>query len=156
MLSLPETHTMRMNYLVALLIVRGGETFMPTGLVTSPARPPSVKPTRRHLGVDEGLDFGVAPLVLAFAGVLAAAGKLQADAMSGDQGLAAFLRDGDGYNKSGYKPQKPGRDADAATAERLRRDLVRAADAGDASTAAALERELTAFLDARGLSYEDT
>jgi hypothetical protein len=55
-----------------------------------------------------------------------------------------------------YKPQKPNRDADAATAERLRRDLVLAADAGDASTAAALERELTAFLDARGLSYEDT
>ena len=116
---------------------------------------------RRHLGVDEGLDFGVAPLVLAFAGVLAAAGKLQADAMSGDQGLAAYLRDGDGYNRSGYnrsgyKPQKPNRDADAATAERLRRDLVRAAEAGDATTAAALERELTGFLDARGLSYEDT
>ena len=111
---------------------------------------------RRHLGVDEGLDIGVAPLVLAFAGVLAAAGKLQADAMSGDQGLAAYLRDGDGYNKSGYKPQKPNRDADVATAERLRRDLVRAAEAGDARTATALERELTAFRDARGLSYEDT
>ena len=81
---------MRMNYLVALLMVRGGEAF-----VTGAPRAVSV---RRHLGVDEGLDIGVAPLVLAFAGVLAAAGKLQADAMSGDQGLAAFLRDGDGYN----------------------------------------------------------
>ena len=139
---------MRMNYLVALLMVRGGEAFVTGG--------PRAVSVRRHLGVDEGLDFGVAPLVLAFAGVLAAAGKLQADAMSGDQGLAAFLRDGDGYNKSGYKPQKPNRDADAATAERLRRDLVRAAEAGDATTAAALERELTGFLDARGLSYEDT
>ena len=98
-----------MNYLVALLMVRGGEAF-----VTGAPRAVSV---RRHLGVDEGLDIGVAPLVLAFAGVLAAAGKLQADAMSGDQGLAAFLRDGDGYNKSGYKPQKPNRDADAATAD---------------------------------------
>ena len=87
---------MRMNYLVALLMVRGGEAF-----VTGAPRAVSV---RRHLGVDEGLDIGVAPLVLAFAGVLAAAGKLQADAMSGDQGLAAYLRDGDGYNKSGYKP----------------------------------------------------
>ena len=111
---------MRMNHLVALLMVRGGEAF-----VTGAPRAVSV---RRHLGVDEGLDFGVAPLVLAFAGVLAAAGKLQADAMSGDQGLAAYLRDGDGYNKSGYKPQKPNRDADAATAERLRlrRSLRRA------------------------------
>ena len=143
-----KRNMMRMNYLVALLMVRGGEAF-----VTGAPRAVSV---RRHLGVDEGLDIGVAPLVLAFAGVLAAAGKLQADAMSGDQGLAAFLRDGDGYNKSGYKPQKPNRDADAATAERLRRDLVRAAEAGDATTAAALDRELTDFLDARGLSYEDT
>ena len=143
----------RLKNLAALaLVVRGGEGFAGgTRVTTSPRSRPIA-----HLGVDEGLDFGVAPLVLAFAGVLAAAGKLQADAMSGDQGLAAYLRDGDGYNKSGYKPQKPNRDADAATAERLRRDLVRAAEAGDARTAAALEGELTAFLDARGLSYEDT
>ena len=143
----------RLKNLAALaLVVRGGEGFGGEFRVTTSPRSLPIA----HLGVDEGLDFGVAPLVLAFAGVLAAAGKLQADAMSGDQGLAAYLRDGDGYNRSGYKPQKPNRDADAATAERLRRDLVRAAEAGDARTATALERELTDFLDARGLSYEDT
>ena len=129
---------MRMNYLVALLMVRGGEAF-----VTGAPRAVSV---RRHLGVDEGLDIGVAPLVLAFAGVLAAAGKLQADAMSGDQGLAAFLRDGDGYNKSGYKPQKPNRDADAATAERCAATRGRRPATREGPRPA----PATAFLDARG------
>jgi hypothetical protein len=63
------------------------------------------------------------------------------------------LRDGSGYNKSGYKPRR--RSDAAATAERLRRDLVSAANAGDASRAAALEDELTALLDASSISYEE-
>lgn len=149
---------MRMDHFVAIaLMVRGGDGFLHYGRTWGAAGSSSAaSPRSRHiarLGVDEGLDFGVAPLVLAFAGVLAAAGKLQSDAMSGDQGLAAYLRDGSGYNKSGYKPRR--RPDAAATAERLRRDLVSAAEAGDASRAAALELELTAFLDARSISYEE-
>lgn len=56
----------------------------------------------RRLSPDEGA--GAAPLAVAFGFVLAGAGKLQWDAYQGDRGLGAFLRDGDGFNKSAYKP----------------------------------------------------
>ena len=149
---------MRTNHFVAIaLVTRGCKGFLHHGRTWGAAGSSSAaSPRSRHiarLGVDEGLDFGVAPLIISFAAVLAAAGKLQSDAMSGDQGLAAYLRDGSGYNKSGYKPRR--RPDAAATAERLRRDLVSAANAGDASRAAALEDELTALLDASSNSYEE-
>ena len=124
-------------------------------LVSSPRRPLSPAPrtlTRLALGAD----VSVTPLVVGFAMALTAAGKLQFDAYQGERGLGAYLRDGKGYSNSAYKPLEGGAapdDADAA--ESLRRELLAAAERGDAAAAAAKEAELYAFLDDRGLRYDD-
>ena len=97
--------------------------------------------------------------VIAWAIALAGAGKLQYDAYEGDQGLGAFLRDGDGYQNSGYQPPKrASRRSESAkaieVAEDMRVELVEAAAAGDTERARALEARLEALMDEEGMSFD--
>ena len=107
-----------------------------------------------HLGADADVPLSAPALVIGFGIVLAAAGKLQSDAYSGDRGLGAYLRDGDGYSNSAYKPLQEEPKDPVAAAERLRADLVAAAARGDAARAARLEGELTSLLEANDLEFD--
>ena len=135
---------------IALLALSSCAAFAPNHRQLHPAQ----QKTIIHLGADADVPLSAPALVIGFGIVLAAAGKLQSDAYTGDRGLGAYLRDGDGYSNSAYKPLKEEPKDPVAAAERLRADLVAAAARGDAARAARLEGELTSLLEANDLEFD--
>lgn len=143
--------------------------------------PPERTSKRKALGNDVFSDIGTS-LFVASAGVvvLFGAGSLIVGAYEGEKGLGAFLRDGEGYQKSGYKDDKlePRRmkapdfldklslpnfdfvqvysaeENAVEQAENLRRELSETLATGDTDKAALIERRLEKVMRDNGLRYE--
>ena len=151
-------------FLLLLLAPRDAGAF---GVHRGSSRQPTGACASRQLvrqGLSADVDVGAAPfLVAGFAVVLGAAGKLQYDAYSGDDGLGAHLRDGDGYSNSAYKPKprprppapSEGDVTDVERAETMRLEILAAAADGDVERARRVERDLEALLARTGISFSE-
>lgn len=150
--------------------------------VSRPCAPRRSSIERRALGNDALSDLGTSLIVAASGlGVLLGAGSLIAGAYEGEKGLGAFLRDGEGYQKSGYKDDKlearrmkapdfldkvslpafdfvqvySGEENAVEQAENLRKELSKTLDLGDVDKARQIERKLNKVMRDNGLRYDD-
>jgi hypothetical protein len=143
------------------------------------ASQPSHCRTRTTLSSSMNFDdslFSTAPVVVAFALILGVAAQTFINTMlKGDRGLGAFLRDGRGYNGSGFLPgerradndplpwlslpkldfvEVAGQESQKQKLERLRQDMTIKLEQGEVEEATIVRQELEALMEENGFEFK--